>query len=348
MRAVTIMKCFILLVILVMIKGLYNFVYNQNESNFQELRDVNKMLEHSTTKQSNEQPKSRDTKRKIIGVINIGDITKKCSANILFMVTSHSIKADRRQSIRKNWGNESRFATKFKNITYKVFFLTGLPKDLTQINEESKLYGDVFITNHTESYSDTSRVMLGMDWSMKNCKYDYYVKTDDDVFINIPNLIKLIYHDPFSKAHQNTLYAGQLSYAIPQRNVRSKWFISEKEWAPKLYPPFVPGAGCILSYNIVKAIRPFFDWKNPFKFEDVYIGHLIFFARIQNLGYRKPKYKEFFLYADPVKCSYQNMIVVQHPVRSEECMRKLTENSLKLELNNHNKNSLILLSILSG
>ena len=281
MRAGTIKKLFILLVILVMIKSLYNFVHNQNESNFQELKDVKKMLERSTTKpsyeqpkrsyeqpkrsyeqpkrsyeqpkrsyeqpkrsyeqpkrsyeqpkrsyeqpkrsyeqpkrsyeqpkrsyeqpkrsyeqpkrsyeqpkrfyeqpkrsyeqpkrsyeqpkrsyeqpkRSYEQPKSRDTKPTNIEVINIGDITKKCSANILFMVTSHSIRADRRQSIRKNWGNESRFATKFKNITYKVFFITGLPKDLTQINEESKLYGDVFITNHTESYSDTSRVMLGM------------------------------------------------------------------------------------------------------------------------------------------------------------------------------------------
>ena len=314
-----------------MITCLYNFVYNyRNESNFQELKDVNKMLEHSTTKRSYEQPKSRDTKPTNIEIINIGDITKKCSANILFMVTSHSIKADRRQGIRKNWGNESRFATKFKNITYKVFFITGLPKDLTQINKESKLYGDVIVTNHTENYSDTSRVMLGMDWSMENCKYDYYVKTDDDVFINIPNLIKLIYHDPFSKAHQNTLYAGRLFVGFgPHRNVGSKWFISEKEWAANQYPPFVPGAGCILSYNIVKAIRPFFDWKNPFKLEDVYVGLLIYFARIQNLGYRKPKDKEFFYYADPVKCPYENMIVVQHPVLSEECMRKLTENSIK-------------------
>ena len=310
-----------------MLTSLYNFVYNRNESNFQKLKDVKKMLEQSTTKRPCEQPKSR--KLTNIEAVNIGDVTKKCSANILFMVTSYSKKADRRQIIRKNWGNESRFATKIKNITYKVFFITGLPKDFTQINEESKIYGDLFITNHTESYSDTSRVMFAMDWSVENCKYDYYVKTDDDVFINIPNLIKLIYHDPFSKAHQNTLYAGLFSFAVPQRSVRSKWFISEKEWAPSRYPPYVPGAGCILSYNIVKVIRPFFDWKNPFKFEDVYVGHLIYFARIQNLGYRNHKKNEFVLDADPVKCQYKNMTVVHHPVRSEECMRKLTENSLK-------------------
>ena len=60
MRAGTIKKLFILFVIAItvsVITSLCNFVYNQNESNFQELKDVKKILERSTTKQSYKQPK---------------------------------------------------------------------------------------------------------------------------------------------------------------------------------------------------------------------------------------------------------------------------------------------------
>ena len=48
----------------------------------------------------------------------------------------------------------------------------------------------------------------------------------------------------------------------------------------------------IFSLNVVKAIRPFFDWKNPFKLEDLYVvRQLVFFLRIPNFGYQKPKHK---------------------------------------------------------
>ena len=168
-----------------------------------------------------------------------------------------------------------------------------------------------------------------MYWSLENCKYDYFFKTDDDVFINIPNLLNMIYHDPFSKAHKDTLYAGYLRYGAPIRDTDSKWRVSEKEWAADLYAPFNAGGGYLLSYNVVKAIRPFFDWENPFKLEDVYVGHLVFFARIPNLGYRKQKHKEIMLYNDPTYCRYEKIAFVHHPVRSEDCMRKLTEHSLQ-------------------
>ena len=99
---------------------------------------------------------------------------EKRSANIIFMILSIAIITKRRQGIRGNWGDKSKFAKKLNHTsTYQVFFLTGLSEELSQIDKESKLYEDVLVTKRTENYYDISRrVLFEMCWSLESCKYN--------------------------------------------------------------------------------------------------------------------------------------------------------------------------------
>ena len=82
-----------------------------------------------------------------------------------------------------------------------------LQSEIERARTESNLHKDMLIMNRTEDYWDLSRkFMFGFLWSLENCKFDYLLKTDDDVFVNIPNLFKLIHKDPFVLKHKVCLY----------------------------------------------------------------------------------------------------------------------------------------------
>ena len=74
-------------------------------------------------------------------------------------------------------------------------------------------------------------------------------------------------------------------------------------------------------------MKPHFDWVNPFRLDDVYVGHLVFISRVPNIGIRLPKYGEFE--AMNYKCTYNKRRIAQHEVKTEDCMKNLTELSIR-------------------
>ena len=145
---------------------------------------------------------AKDLKTPSIKLVNSNDIEAK-NAEILVLVTSHIAHRNRRDSIRVNWGDLCKFAKYGRQYnskaTYKVYFITGyLQSEIERARIESALHKDMLIMNRTEDYWDLSRrVMFGFLWSLENCKFDYLLKTDDDVFVNIPNLFKWIFVNQF-------------------------------------------------------------------------------------------------------------------------------------------------------
>ena len=269
-----------------------------------------------------------------IKLLNEEDI-KPFNGQILILVFSHIENIERRTTIRRTWGDPNNFPKQralFKNATYKVFFITGfVANQIEKAKAESKTHRDILITNRTENYFDISRrTQFGIQWTLKNCKFDYFFKTDDDVFLSIPNAYKFFYQDPFAVEHNTSLYAGYMHIrGGPIRDKGSKWHVSKKLWGEPIYPPFATGMAIILSRNVAERIEPYFEWKNVFPLEDVNIGFYVFIARVPNVGVRAAKRAEFVLDYTAAVCNrYRPETITMHPVKKEACMRKLMQASL--------------------
>ncbi|XP_066927786.1 beta-1,3-galactosyltransferase 1-like [Clytia hemisphaerica] len=280
-------------------------------------------------------PRVSGNEKPNVKLLNEEDL-KTFDGQILFLVFSHIGNVDRRTAIRRTWGAPMNFPKQramFKNATYKVLFITGFVADkIKKAKEESKTHRDMLITNRTENYFDISRrTQFGIHWTIRNCKFDFFFKTDDDVFVSIPNTYNFFYKDPFAVEHKTSLYAGLMHMrGGPNRNKNSKWYIDKKRWGQTVYAPFATGMAIILSRNVAERIEPYFQWENVFPLEDVNIGFYVFVAKVPNIGVRPSKGAEFVLdYTGAVCNHYKRKTITMHSVKTEACMKKLMQESLK-------------------
>lgn len=268
-------------------------------------------------------------------VLNIED-QKQCNdPTVLFLVTSHSANTKRRQAIRNNWGNQARFPS-FRvghNLTYSVFFSVGLGKDHEHVEKtrtESRKYRDLIIIDREENFYDlTRRVMASFDWAVNHCNFTYVFKLDDDIFINIPNMFAFLSNDTISE-NKNRLYAGDMNIdAAVNRDAKSKYSVSYTEWPVETYPPYCSGGGFIISRDIVASIVPYFDWVNPYKIDDVYVGMVVQRAKIEKIMLYEPTDKDqFWFYGNSTSCTYIERSMVYHKVDKNPCMESLTMKSI--------------------
>ena len=62
---------------------------------------------------------------------------------------------------------------------------------LEKIAEEARTYGDVIQEDFVDSYMNlTLKSVMGLRWAHHHCpELDFFMKTDDDVFVNVPHLL---------------------------------------------------------------------------------------------------------------------------------------------------------------
>jgi len=65
---------------------------------------------------------------------------------------------------------------------------------LEGIETEKHLYDDLIVANFQDSYDNlTLKTMSSLEWMDAYCNQsEYILKTDDDMFINVPNLLSFI------------------------------------------------------------------------------------------------------------------------------------------------------------
>ena len=234
---------------------------------------------------------------------------------LIVLVSSHASHAGRRKLIRKYWGNHSLWTTPCQ---WKVIFVTGFFSSdyKNQVHVEGNTYRDILIENIEENFYKLSfKVMLGLKWVQGNLKYDFLLKCDDDVFVNIDRLMKIL----STTKHQ---YFGQkMERAVVQREGR--YGVSEEEHPHPLYDPYCSGGGFVLSNLTVSKMIPLFDWVNPLKIDDAYIGKIV-----TRTGTKAMNYKGFSMYN--FSCVFYNELIVSHPVVEKGCMKHLMDQCLKL------------------
>ena len=167
-----------------------------------------------------------------------------------------------------------------------------------------------------------------LEWSYKYCNFKYLLKTDDDNFVNIPNLFKIVNSYGINAKR---VYLGRLKqYVQPFRSN-----VSVEEYNGQYYPPFVSGGAVLFSYDVVRDLIPFF-FDNPFKLEDVYTSMLVMNANVT------ATHSSLFKHSEG-DCSIEDTTAVslhfakRYEKRVEDCMREIYHSML----NNNARDDLV-------
>lgn len=242
--------------------------------------------------------------------------------NIIFGVLSGAggEGPNRRQAIRKTWGNTTQYDN--SNIQQmRVFFLVAGPWD--EIQNEYHTYGDLVWIEEDEVYDGEHSVLTYKSQSFIQIVYDlvmeldgidendikFIFKTDDDSYIHVQNLYRELMESP-TITNTTTIVTGegtenekfevipideplprdywgwcQLRKFPPNRDSADKWSVSYDLYPEPKYPRYCQGAGFALSWKFIERAALSFPQSQIatmryLPFEDASIGLLAERCRI--------------------------------------------------------------------
>ncbi|KAL0857994.1 hypothetical protein Bca101_063148 [Brassica carinata] len=176
----------------------------------------------------------------------------------------------RRMALRRSWMQYE--AVRSGEVA--VRFLIGLHTN-EQVNlemwREAKAYGDIQFMPFVDYYGLLSLKTVALCiLGTKVIPAKYIMKTDDDAFVRIDELLLSLKNKPSS-----ALLYGLISFdSSPDREQGSKWYIRKEEWPLGSYPPWAHGPGYIISQDIAKFVVKGHRERDLrlFKLEDVAMG----------------------------------------------------------------------------
>ena len=208
-------------------------------------------------------------------IINNGNICKTASpiysAYLFIMIFTANENFKQRAAIRNTWLTYSKQNTGL--IRYA--FLLGKPKNESlhsMVLWENSVHHDILEEDFVDSYMNlTYKTIMGFKWAVTYCpNVQYVLKTDDDMYVNIPNMIKLLQQSDGEL--DNVIVGNCFSDANPNRDNSSKWYVSKDVYKEERYPDFCTGTGYLTSLKIVEKIYKISPNVPFFHLEDVYVG----------------------------------------------------------------------------
>lgn len=171
-------------------------------------------------------------------------------------------------------------------LNVKRIFLLGTSLDVVtnaRIYQESEKYQDILMHDYVDSYHNlTYKTLMGLHWASTYCPQSTYVmKTDDDVYLNLKNLVRLLNQSPI-----HDFIVGHLfEHSLPVRDKASKWHVSEMMFPGSVYPPYLSGMAYVMSRDLTTKIAHT-SLSLPFIFlEDVFVGTVLEKLNIKPLSH---------------------------------------------------------------
>lgn len=174
---------------------------------------------------------------------------KGLSTQLLVLITSSLRHSAARMSIRQTWMHYG------SRRDVGMAFVLGKGKNKSvkkAIDQEDFMYQDLIRGHFIDSYNNlTLKTISLLEWADLHCpKAKYVLKTDDDMFINVPKLLTLI---STLKANR-TIYGRRAENWKPIRNRWSKYHISNAQYGKPTFPYFTTGPAYLLTGDIVHAL----------------------------------------------------------------------------------------------
>lgn len=155
-------------------------------------------------------------------------------------------------------------------------FVLGRGND-TNVNErldgENMMYADMIRGNFVDSYNNlTLKTISALEWTHWHCPLAKYVlKTDDDMFINVPKLMEFL---DTLKAKRK-IYGRRAENWMPVRNKRSKYYVSYAQYSSRYFPYFTTGPAYLLTGDIVAELYAQALATAFLKLEDVFMTGIV-------------------------------------------------------------------------
>ncbi|CAL4109887.1 unnamed protein product [Meganyctiphanes norvegica] len=168
---------------------------------------------------------------------------------VLILITSKPNHEKHRQGIRLTWGH---FSAR-KDVAIAFVFGNSTLENQKILDKESDIYEDIIQGTFMDNYPNvTLKTVSMLDWVLKYCSdVPFVLKTDDDMFINVPLLLSFIDR----KSNESMVMYGRLGHHwTPNRNKKSKYFVDEKSYTAKYYPDFLSGPAYLFTSDISEIL----------------------------------------------------------------------------------------------
>ena len=221
--------------------------------------------------------------------------------NVYLLIYIHSAPAHYKQRvfIRETWGNRDNV----ENVVIDVIFLVGWPNDdnvQASILLESDMYGDILQEDFVDSYRNlTYKGIMGLRWMAEHCspkRVRYVMKTDDDIFVNIFNVLSHLSRVDVEEPTLNrTVMCLLWTRMKVVRNSNSKWYIPKRDFAPDFFPQYCSGSAFIYTSDLVLPLynaslfTPFF-WVDDYYVSGMLAGQVgAQYRKLNNIYSLSPK-----------------------------------------------------------
>ncbi|KAH9628455.1 hypothetical protein HF086_005908 [Spodoptera exigua] len=210
-------------------------------------------------------------------------ITKKI--DLMIVVKSAMDHFGHRDAIRRTYGQG--ISGLFVNI---LFFLgvDGNPKSEVQrqIDKEMSEHRDIIQMDFIDYYyNNTIKTMMSFRWVYEHCSHaDYYLFTDDDMYISVNNLLGYLHDreatrlaatsspDAAGQLQSDLLFTGYVFRSAPQRFRFSKWRVSLEEYRWDRWPDYVTAGAYVVSNKAMRVMYIGSLFVKHFRFDDIYLG----------------------------------------------------------------------------
>lgn len=190
---------------------------------------------------------------------------------LMIVITSAPTHHRSRLAIRHTWGHYG------SRRDVSIGFLIGATTNQAvedQLSAENRMYDDLIRGQFIDSYDNlTLKTISMLEWVDTVCpKVSFVLKTDDDMFINVPRLLSFI-----EKHHSDKgkIFGRLAKNWKPIRNPKSKYYVSTYQYFSKLFPQFTTGPAYLLTADVVHDLyRESLD-NTYLKLEDVYMTGIV-------------------------------------------------------------------------
>ncbi|KAG5885391.1 hypothetical protein JTB14_002788 [Gonioctena quinquepunctata] len=113
---------------------------------------------------------------------------------------------------------------------------------------------------------------MALKYSIYHCpRAKYILKTDDDVFVNMPTMKTFLTYDLSPYGADKVLFCTPRKNSKVLRTYRSKWRVSFAEYPDRIYPTYCPGWTLLYSPDVIAALYKEAQKTPYFWIDDIHI-----------------------------------------------------------------------------
>ncbi|XP_026582176.1 beta-1,3-galactosyltransferase 4-like, partial [Pseudonaja textilis] len=234
---------------------------------------------------------------------------------LLVLVASAPGHVAQRAGVQRSWGG----ARVAGGHSVHTVFTVGLPGDVAQqaaLEREAAEHGDLLQARFADTYTNlTLKTLAMLGWATTHCPTArFLLKTDDDVFLNLPALARHLEQ----LASPPAAYLGYVcSHGTSIRNPYSWHYVPTWLYPQPAFPPYCSGTAYVLSAPAAAAVLGAACLLPLVPVEDVYVAlcahHAGIAPRHLNHMARPSHYP-------PDACCYREVLLSMHEVEPAEML----------------------------